>query len=113
MTKDPTTYLNHILQSISRIKETTKSVSEERFADDYQIHDIVIRELEVIGEACRNLAKEFQNTHPEIPWALIISSRNLLIHEYWGVDLAEVWHTAQVDLPVLQKSIQAILEQNS
>jgi uncharacterized protein with HEPN domain len=90
MTKDPVTYLKHILESIDRIEETTGVVAEEKFASDYQIHDIVIRELEVIGEACRNLAKEFQNTHPEIPWTQIIASRNLLIHEYWGVDLAEV-----------------------
>ena len=110
MIKDPVIYLKHIQTSIWRIADTISGIREETFANNYQIHDVVIHELEVIGEACRNLEKEFIDTHPEIPWSQIIASRNLLIHEYWGVDLAEVWHTATQDLPKLHDQIAQLID---
>jgi uncharacterized protein with HEPN domain len=74
------------------------------------IQDAVIRNLEVIGEAVRNLSPEFRRQHPELPWRSISALRNVLIHEYFGVDLEIVWRIVQRRLPALKRHIEAFLD---
>ena len=66
--------------------------------------------LQLIGEAAAQLGKTFHDSHPEIPWAQIIAMRNVLVHEYFGVDLQEVWKTVERDLPMLKQQIEALLK---
>lgn len=66
--------------------------------------------IEIIGEAASRLTKELRDQYPSIPWAYIISMRNLLVHQYLGVDLDQVWDTVLLDLPMLHKDIQDILD---
>ena len=109
MTKDPRIFLRHILESLSLISEYTSNLSKDTFLASPQGQDAVIRRLEVIGEAVRNLPTEFRGEHPEVPWCQIAGMRDVLIHEYFGVDLELTWQTIQDDLPDLDRSLSAIL----
>ncbi|MBU1035706.1 DUF86 domain-containing protein, partial [bacterium] len=85
MKKDDSVYLRHILDAISRIEEYTQDIKYDGFMDNYLIQDGVIRQIEIIGEATRNLSDDLKNAYPDIPWRKIADMRNKLIHEYFGV----------------------------
>jgi len=70
---------------------------------------LVLYHIQVIGEAANSISPEFQKQHREIPWKDIISMRHLLVHQYFGIDLEEVWNTTQKDLPHLKQEIDRIL----
>jgi uncharacterized protein with HEPN domain len=101
-------FLGHILEAVARIQAFSAHMDEAGFVADIKTQDAVIRNLEVIGEACNNVrrvAPEFAQAHPEVPWGSAIGNRNALSHGYFSVDLALVWATVQNDLPELQKSV--------
>jgi uncharacterized protein with HEPN domain len=72
-------------------------------------HDAVVRQIEIIGEAARNVSAEFQEKYPKLPWAKMIGIRNKVIHEYFNVNYSVVWDTINEDLPLLKRSIKKIL----
>lgn len=109
MKKNPVVFLDHVLNSIKLLEEYTQSLSFDDFKSDYEKQDAVIRRLEVIGEAVRNLPEEFVEKYPNIPWRDIMDFRNVLIHQYFDVNIERVWETVQRDLPELKKKIQSIV----
>ncbi|MBU1045732.1 DUF86 domain-containing protein [Patescibacteria group bacterium] len=109
MDKDPRPYLNDILESIERIENYVEMTSEENFFQDTQYQDAIIRRLEIIGEATKNLPKDFKNDYPEVPWRKIAGIRDILIHEYFGVNLKRIWKIAEKDLPELKNQILKLL----
>lgn len=104
------TYIGHIAEAIEKVERYVKGLTYEQFSKDEKTVDAVIRTLEIIGEASNNISKEFQNTHTEFPWSKIISMRNRLIHEYFGVNEEVVWGTCMDDLPLLKKQIEKLLK---
>jgi uncharacterized protein with HEPN domain len=110
MKKDDTVYLHHILDAIELIEEYTEGLSENEFLSNSMVHDAVIRQIEIIGEAARNISDEFRNLHPKMPWGKMVGIRNKIIHEYFNVDYSIVWDTVQDDLPALKISIKSILK---
>ena len=122
MSRDPPRlpdYLGHILEAIERIHSYVQDVDEVGFLSSKMIQDAVIRNLEVIGEASRNIERvhpEFAAAHPEIPLALANDMRNALAHGYFKVDVEIVWRTVQANLPDLHAQITqvcATLSRNS
>ena len=115
MKKDPVIYLNHILESISRIKEYTEKVNKEEFLDSKLIQDAVIRNFEIIGEATKQLDADFKNKYTFIEWKKIAGMRDKLIHDYLGVDLWAVWGVVENVVPKLEEQIIDIIsrEQNA
>ena len=107
--RDDSVYLKHIRDSIAKV-ETYTAAGRTLFFQDTMIQDAVIRNLEVIGEAVRNLSPEFKRQHPELPWRSIAALRNVLIHEYFGVDLEIVWRIVQRRLPALKRHIETFLD---
>lgn len=107
--KDPKIFLGHIMESIDRIESDTVGLSEAGFSEMPTVQDAVIRRLEIIGEAVRNIPKSFRSEHPEIPWKKIAGMRDVLIHEYFGVDLELVWKIVQKDIPKLKKQISKLV----
>lgn len=104
-------YLDHILEAIAQIAAYTEGVDSEAFSKDRKTQDAVIRNLEIIGEACNNIARhhpEFEAQHPEVPWRFAYEMRNALAHGYFAVDVAIVWQTVQRDLPLLRTQIQGL-----
>lgn len=110
MKRDETVYLRHILDAINRIEEYLTGVEEANFHEQYLIQDGVIRQLEIIGEAVKHLSKKLRNRYPYIPWQDIAGVRDKLIHQYFGVDIEEVWLMVSEDIPTLKAEIEKILE---
>lgn len=109
MTKDPNIFLQNILESIKLIEKRMKDISQEGFANNIDLQDMVIRRLEIIGEAVRNLPIEFRKTHQEINWQDPADMRSVLIHNYLNVDTNIVWDTISEDLPVLKEKVKKLL----
>ena len=104
-------YIKHISDSIKDIDESIKNITKVKFKKNKDIKDATIRRLEVIGEAVKNVSGKTKRKYPEIEWAKIAATRNILIHKYFGIDLDIVWNIIKNDLPGLKIKIQAILKE--
>ena len=108
-------YLGHILEAIRRIHLYVEDMTEVQFLEDAKTQDAVIRNFEIIGEACRNIDfhhPEFAQEHPEVPWGVAYEMRNALAHGYFKVDLEIVWKTVHHDLPDLAAQIGTLLSKS-
>jgi uncharacterized protein with HEPN domain len=85
-------------------------MSFDAFLKDERTYDAVIRNLEIIGEAARNVSAEFQTDHPEVAWRKTTALRNIIAHEYFGVKDEIIWDIIQNEIPELGKRIQNILD---
>ena len=105
-------YLQHIVQAIDTIENYTVGMDAAAFIADRKTCDAVIRNIEVIGEACNNVTKHhaaFAAKHPLIPWGFAYEMRNALSHGYFNVDNAIVWQTVVLDLPKLRSQVASLL----
>lgn len=102
-------YLNDILESISDIKEFTQGMTHQDFINDKKTINAIVRSLEVIGEAARNIPASMKDSYPDIAWREIIGIRNKLSHEYFGIDLDIVWQSTQEDLQPLEIAVKRML----
>lgn len=103
-------YLQDILDSLANIKEYTKELSFEGFAADQKTVDAVVRNIEIVGEATRNIPEEIKEGNPDVPWKRIMDMRNRVIHEYFGVDLEILWKTVTEDLDFLEEKVKKIIQ---
>ncbi|WP_448591175.1 HepT-like ribonuclease domain-containing protein [Thermoflexus hugenholtzii] len=106
-------FLKDMLESIGRIEEYTSGLTLEGFLVDRRTQDAVLRNLEILGEAARNLPLAIRERYQDIPWAQIMSLRNRLIHGYFIVDYEIVWDIIKNDLPVLRERLKEILREVS
>ena len=101
--------LRHMLDAAKEALSFMKGKSRKDLDTNRMLVLSLLRLVEIIGEAARQVSKEFQEKHPEIPWALIVAMRNRLIHAYFDVDLDRVWSTTQDDLPPLVAQLEKII----
>ena len=94
-------YLNDIRNAIAEVEEFTLGMDYESFAADKKTVNAVIRSLEVLGEATKHIPESFRKKHSEIPWTNMAGMRDVLIHDYMGVDLRTVWNVVRKRLPEL------------
>lgn len=114
MTRDPSRlpdYLGHVRQAIDRIQRYTDGMDEAAFRGSPLVQDAVIRNFEIIGEACRNILRDhpdFAASHPQLPLSGAYEMRNALAHGYFKVDLGVVWATIRDDLPPLMSALDRV-----
>ncbi len=107
--KDDGIYLNHVLECIGRVEEYTKG-GHEAFIESTLIQDGVLRNLQTLGQSATKISDTFRMSHPEIDWKGIVGFRNVLVHDYLGINLARVWEVAADDLPDLKQKILVVLK---
>ena len=108
MKKNGKIFLTHILDSIKLVEEYLKGKSKLDFLNSKQLQDSVIRRIEIIGEAIKNIPNDIKENYSQIPWREITGMRDILIHQYFGVDLDLTWQVIDKDLPRLKGQISDI-----
>lgn len=103
--------LEHILMAISHVEEYTGGLTREQFeADKLRIHATAYN-IQIIGEACYKITREFKIAHPDTPWRLIEKMRHILVHDYFAVDLQFVWMVISEDIPILKPQVKSYIEE--
>jgi uncharacterized protein with HEPN domain len=106
--RDLRVYIHDILECIHKIEEYTNTVRDTEFYDSTQVQDAVLRRLEIIGEAVKHIPQDFRNRYPDVPWREIAGIRDVLAHEYFGVNVIRTWKVVKEDIPGLKKKIRHI-----
>lgn len=102
--------VHDILAAIEKILEYTKGYDCQAFESDAKTIDAVVRNLEIVGEAARHIPDTIIEKNPGIPWREIRDMRNLLAHEYFGVNTKIIWETVQTDLPAIVPVLKKLLQ---
>ena len=110
MQRDYKIYLDDILTAIEKIEKYKKRILDKDFIEEDLIIDAIIRNLEIIGEAAKKIPIEIRRKYPKIEWKKISCFRDILIHEYFGIDLEIIWDVLNNKIPTLKKSIKEILK---
>lgn len=107
--KDDRIYMEHVRECIQRIEEYT-GMDKTRFMNSLLIQDAVIRNLQVLSESTQRISKKVQSDYPGVEWRGIAGFRNILVHDYLGLDLIKIWEIIERRLPALKMQITEILE---
>jgi len=111
MKKEPLIFVKHILESIGNIESFSQGLSKSKFEKDRLRQSAIIREIEIIGEAVKNLPIDFTVKYPYVEWSKIAGTRDKIIHHYFGIDVDVIWDIVKYDLPDLKKKIKKILDE--
>ena len=103
-------YLEHILEAIENIDSFMFKKTKNDLLHDKLLQSAVIRQLEIVGEATKRVSQEKKEKSPQTEWKDIAGFRDVLIHDYFGIDMESVWNTVNVDVPALKKDIQMLLD---
>jgi len=106
--RDPRVNVTFILECIELIEEYLKDITEDEFMDTTKLQDAIIRRIELIGEAVKDISKSIKENYPQIPWKRIAGMRDILIHDYLGIDLDTTWQVAQNEILVLKQEMLKI-----
>jgi uncharacterized protein with HEPN domain len=113
MHRDYKVYLDDILEAIQWIRTYTTGLTYESFQDDRKTVDAVVRNLEIIGEAVKQIPERVRDQHSDIDWKKIAGLRDILIHNYFGVDLELIWDVRQNKLDPLEKRVHQMLAEDA
>jgi len=108
--RDYILYLEDILDALEKIENYTKNISFAEFTDNDMVIDAVIRNFEVIGEATKSIPDEIKEKYPEVEWKEVTGFRNVLIHDYFGIDLEAIWETINKNLLPFKRHILKVLK---
>jgi uncharacterized protein with HEPN domain len=113
--KEPIIFIEHILESIIDIENFTKNIEKEDFLENKEKQNALIRSLEIMGEAVKNISQNIKTKYKDVPWKEIAGTRDKITHHYFGVDLELIWKVVKENIPTLKKQMLIIkknLEKN-
>lgn len=99
-------FLEDVLESTGLIEEYIRDMNFDNFGSDRKTIDAVVRNLEIIGEATKNIPENIRNAHKDIDWKGIIGLRNRIAHEYFGIDTSIIWNIITIELPLYKKKLE-------
>ncbi len=108
--KDDGVYLLHILECIRRIEEDT-AAGKSGFLQSHTLQDAVLRNLQTLAESTQRLSDSVKTHYPQIEWRRIAAFRNILVHDYLGIDIERVWEITQRDVPGLKRMVTEVLKE--
>jgi uncharacterized protein with HEPN domain len=108
--RDPRERLFDMLEAIEKIEQYA-SKGRAAFEKEELIQTWIVHHLQIVGEAAGKLGREFHDQHPLIPWPQVVAMRNVLVHDYFGVDLEEVWRVVERDLPDLKRKLNTLVKE--
>ena len=106
--KNDFVFIEHVLDSINAIKEFSRDISKEELISNRLKQSALIREIEIIGEAVRNISEDLKRKNKEIGWKDIVGARDKMIHHYFSIDMNIIWKIVKNDIPILEKQMQVI-----
>lgn len=106
--RDDAVYLNHILECIRRIEQDTHE-GREKFLQTYTLQDAVLRNLQTLSESAQRLSDTLKAGRPDIEWKRIAAFRNILVHDYLGIDMERIWEIVRRDVPLLKGAAEKLL----
>jgi len=109
--KEDRVYLLHIRDSIEKIEHYTNNTEYIEFRSNTMTSDAVIRQIQIIGDASKNISQSLKDKNPMVPWKGMAGMRDKIVHNYFNVNIREVWRVVKKDIPNLKKSIHSILEE--
>ena len=111
MPRDYKVYLQDVVDAAGKVRSYTTGQSFKAFSEDTKTVDAVVRNLEVIGEAIKQVPDDFRSKHADVEWKKIAGLRDILVHQYFGVDVEIIWDIVQNKLPALEAQIRKIIEE--
>ncbi|MBN1805000.1 MAG: DUF86 domain-containing protein [Sedimentisphaerales bacterium] len=108
--KDDKLYLIHIDECIEPIESYVKGIDKEAFLASSLVQDAVVRNLQVMAESTQRLSDSLKDSHPEIEWFRMAGFRNVLVHDYLGVDVERIWTIVEKELPTLKQAVRKMLD---
>lgn len=108
MKRDLNLFIEDIKNSIKNIGEFSKGLTLDKFSKNNLRQSAIIRQLEIMGEAVKNIPDSFKERYPNIPWRKIAGFRDILSHAYFGVNIERVWNIIEIDLPKLKEEINKL-----
>ena len=106
--RDPDLLVEDMLEALRKVELYTTGMEHSGFLQDEKTIDPVVRNLELLGEAARQVPEDFMTRHPHVPWRKIAGLRNRIVHDYFGLDLDIVWQIIQHDLPALRAQLETL-----
>ena len=110
MNNDDAVHLRYMLDAIEQLERYTRGMSESEFFSRPMVQDAVARQIEIVGEAARNVSIEFQGLHPKLPWLKTIDIHSKIVREDFKLNIAMVWDIIQDDLPLIKQTIRKLLQ---
>ncbi len=111
MKKEPLIFIQHILENINNIENFSEGLSENEFIGDKLRQNAIIKSIETIGEAVKNIPDSLKKKYVDVPWKEIVGTRDKMIHHYFGIDLEVVWDIVKKDIPKLKKQIEKVFRE--
>ncbi|NCO56030.1 MAG: hypothetical protein COS14_08150 [Bacteroidetes bacterium CG02_land_8_20_14_3_00_31_25] len=103
--------LLHILEAINNIEEFTDGISYNSYIDDFKLRLALIKLFEIIGEASNGITEDLQNKFTNVEWSILKGIRNILVHEYFGIDYDVIWDSIKNNIPELKEKITQIINE--
>ena len=108
MSRDYKVYLQDVLEAAQKVRQFTAGFTLDTFSQDAKTLDAVVRNLEIIGEAVKHLPEDVRSRYPGLDWKKIAGLRDILIHEYFGVNVEVIWDVVRQKIPELEKAVHAL-----